>query len=127
MVVAAVLVSRGIKTVADGDDVNHEALRRGGVIKVVRIAALAVVELVVTAGDIHIARQILVDAQVLPAAVRVGANDAELLVRQRAVLRLDNLEHGILAHIVQQGGVMRKNASSSSALFSVLLCPVRVS
>ena len=81
VVVAALLVSRGIKTVADGDDVNHEALRRGDVIKVVRIAAFAVVELVVAAGDIHIARQILVDAQVLPAAVRVGADDAELIVR----------------------------------------------
>ena len=108
MVVAAVLVSRGIKAVADGDDVNHEALRRRGVIKVVRIAAFAVVELVVASGDIHIARQILVDAQVLPAAVRVGADDAELLVRQRTVLRFDNCKHGILAHIVQQGGVMRK-------------------
>lgn len=99
-IVAAEARRAGLETVGQGKDVDKDAVRRLGIVKVGRIAALAIVPFVVAEDDVVQLFERRIDLEIVKAELRVALDERELVVGELAVVVAYDVGHARLAEVV---------------------------
>ena len=99
-VVASEIVGGSIRTVADGEDINQDAIRRRYIVKRCRVATLAVIPLMVTERQIEVLLELRVDVEELGRQVRMHSYQRELTIGELAEVVAHDDRNDVLAQVV---------------------------